>query len=159
MLIAAAIILFFVILQPQRPSQMCTRPYTYANTYSTGKNSSSVTFSYSNKVANDKRSLLTADKNGTFHTRGIYHTGHFPQSIISADFNNDGKVDVAVAHDDNICILLGDGSGTFESKQYYNADGGVVSFAVGDFNNDSKTDLAAVSLLEYKLLVFLNQCE
>ena len=80
-------------------------------------------------------------------------------SIVSADFNNDQKLDLAVGHTtDNIYIFLGDGSGAFEPNKWITTDGGAVSLTVGDFNNDNKPDLAAVIQKYNELLVFLNQC-
>ena len=97
--------------------------------------------------------------NGIFQNQSIYHVGRRPIYLVSADFNNDQKIDLAVAHEkDNICILLGDGNGIFEANGWVTTDGGAVSLTVGDFNNDNKPDLAAVIQKYNELLVFLNQC-
>jgi hypothetical protein len=77
-----------------------------------------------------------------------YSVGTFPYDIVTADFNEDGKLDLAVANSGgtNISVLLGNGDGTFESAVNYDAGAPNPAFlAKGDFNNDGKTDLAAAS--------------
>jgi FG-GAP-like repeat len=66
-----------------------------------------------------------------------------PGSIAVADFNHDGKLDLAVANEnsDNLSILLGTGVGTFEAAVNYPAGSSPASVAVGDFNRDGKLDL------------------
>jgi hypothetical protein len=72
-----------------------------------------------------------------------------PQSVAVADFNNDGKLDLAVTNwlSDNVSILLGNGNGGFKP-----AHGSPIavgqqpwSVAVGDFNHDGRPDLATAN--------------
>lgn len=78
-------------------------------------------------------------------------TGQYPEGIVAADFNGDGKIDLAVANggDGTVSILLGNGDGTFAPRVDYPAGfaGVLVPMAViaGDFNNDGKLDLAVGS--------------
>ena len=59
-----------------------------------------------------------------------------------ADFNGDGKPDLAVLTSTDVRILLGNGDGTFQaSTQVYTATF-AYSITVGDFNGDGKPDLA-----------------
>jgi len=62
--------------------------------------------------------------------------------IVVADFNGDGKLDLAVGRIPGpISILLGNGDGTFGAATSIPTTG-VASLAVGDFNGDGKLDLA-----------------
>jgi len=78
-------------------------------------------------------------------------------SIINADFDSDGKVDIAVASKSNgISILLGNGNGTFKDpKSFWANDEFTNSMIVSDFNKDGKIDLATTSLTSDSLLFFL----
>ena len=62
-----------------------------------------------------------------------------------ADFNADGKADLAVAHGDNVTIMLGNGDGTFKAKVDYSADLGSGGLVAADLNGDGKPDIAASS--------------
>ena len=78
----------------------------------------------------------------------------FIRSIAVGDFNNDGKLDVAVAadcrstqncSDGSISILLGNNDGTLTQSSQYTFNGFVLyanTLAVGDFNGDGNLDLA-----------------
>lgn len=67
-----------------------------------------------------------------------------PTDIISADFNRDGKPDVAAAdsRDGNIKVRLGDGAGGFGAASNFPVGDSPRSLALGDFNLDGKTDIA-----------------
>jgi hypothetical protein len=65
------------------------------------------------------------------------------RSIAAADFDRDGKLDLALS---NRMLMLGNGDGTFQDPQNYNLgtnDG--VSEVVADFNGDGKPDLAVAT--------------
>jgi uncharacterized protein (DUF2141 family) len=67
------------------------------------------------------------------------------QGVVAADFNGDGKLDLAinafVNGEQEIFILLGNGDGTFGAPAEYGPVG--ESYPVlGDFNGDGKLDLA-----------------
>ena len=57
---------------------------------------------------------------GTFSDMIPYLTGSHsgPVSVAVSDFNNDGRLDIAVANSgtDNIGVLFGNGNGTFSSQ-------------------------------------------
>jgi FG-GAP-like repeat/Cep192 domain 4/HYDIN/CFA65/VesB-like, Ig-like domain/Abnormal spindle-like microcephaly-assoc'd, ASPM-SPD-2-Hydin len=70
-----------------------------------------------------------------------------PLSVAAADFNRDGKLDLAVANElsNSVSILLGNGDGTFRTHVDYATDLGPQELVVGDFNNDGKLDLAVAN--------------
>jgi hypothetical protein len=70
-----------------------------------------------------------------------------PYAAVTADFNRDGRLDLAVANNgsNTISILLGNGDGSFQPAQNYATGAGPVSVAVGDFNGDGKLDLATAN--------------
>ena len=92
--------------------------------------------------------ILLGNGDGTFQTATNYPAGAYGlTSIALADFNEDGKMDLAViplgVEFGPIAILLGNGDGTFQAPiidSGFQSAGGVV---VGDFNGDGKPDLAS----------------
>ena len=72
-----------------------------------------------------------------------YSTGvnSYPYSVAVGDFNNDSRLDIAVANSgiDNVGVLLGYGDGTFGRQTTYPTgyNSQPTSVAIGDFNNDS----------------------
>ena len=74
-----------------------------------------------------------------------YKLNDVPYGIVTADFNHDGNLDLAVAefYTGQVGILLGRGNGAFRSPRYFSVPG-ALALAVGDFNGDHKLDLAIV---------------
>jgi Bacterial Ig-like domain (group 3)/FG-GAP-like repeat/Abnormal spindle-like microcephaly-assoc'd, ASPM-SPD-2-Hydin len=74
--------------------------------------------------------------------------GTTPQGVAVADFNGDGKLDMAVANNGGgtVSILLGNGNGTFTTASTPSAGSGANWVAVGDFNRDGNVDLAVANL-------------
>lgn len=95
--------------------------------------------------ANWNYSVLLGNGDGSFQTPAYY-----PQSVQSggdqvvvADFNNDGKPDIAVSvGNQTLAVLLGNGDGTFAAATYW-YDAGVGPVGVGDFNGGGKLDILA----------------
>ncbi len=94
-------------------------------------------------------SILLGNGDGTFQTPGpTFAAGKGPISVVTGDFNRDGKLDLAVANrlDNTVSILLGNGDGTFQPHADYVASTqDVAGLAVGDFNGDGKLDLAVTN--------------
>jgi hypothetical protein len=55
---------------------------------------------------------------GFFAAGPVIDVGNEPHSVITADFNNDGHLDLAVSNrtDGTVSLLLGDGTGNFVSS-------------------------------------------
>jgi hypothetical protein len=74
-----------------------------------------------------------------------------PQAVVTADFNNDGKLDLATSNyddatgDGTLSVLLGNGDGSFQPARTSATGQYPFSLAVGDFNADGKGDLATAN--------------
>lgn len=88
----------------------------------------------------------TLQSQKTFSAGSRYGAGDGPNSVVSADFNGDGKVDLAVsnASDNTVAVLLGNGAGGFKLEQVYGVGHTPYTVLVGDFNGDGHADLAAI---------------
>lgn len=88
--------------------------------------------------------VLLGNGDGTFQPGVIYPTieGTGDSSIVTGDFNGDGKPDLAVVAV-GVTMLFGKGDGTFPTTAEYSANQTVI--AVGSFNGDGRTDLAGTT--------------
>ena len=87
--------------------------------------------------------IYLGNGDGTFKQPKSYPAGqcnstHCGPTLAVADFNGDGKPDLASPV---VTVLLGKGDGTFDHPTDYSADG-PVSVAAADFNGDGRMDLA-----------------
>ena len=91
----------------------------------------------------DSVSVLLGNGSGGFAAKLDHATGGRPLSLTVADFNRDGKPDVATANafGSSITVLLGSGSGTFASRKDYKTGWFADSIAAGDLNGDGIPDL------------------
>jgi hypothetical protein len=65
-----------------------------------------------------------------------------------ADFDHDGRLDVAVGNEDvagAVTVLLGQGDGTFGVRSRFGVGRGAPVLATGDLNADGLTDLASTN--------------
>lgn len=105
--------------------------------------------------------LFRGNGDGTFQSAQtmLLAGGSVPLSVVSGDFNGDGKPDLIVAFSpsDNtqpggIAVLLGNGDGTFQTPLNITLPGPIIqqivgsassaALAVADFNGDGKLDIA-----------------
>ncbi len=108
----------------------------------------------------------------TIPTAGLAFTeknivlGEGPNSIVTADFNEDGKADLAVSepcgtdtqcntYHGNVAILLGKGDGTFHAAPSPAVDQYPGALAVGDFNGDGKPDIAVLTYVGATVVILL----
>jgi hypothetical protein len=72
-----------------------------------------------------------------------YAAGSTPYGVVTADFNGDGKLDLATANynSNDVSTLLGNGDGTFQAARNYATGAYPGCIAAGDFNRDGKLDL------------------
>ena len=113
--------------------------------------------------------VLQNNGDGTFPTTTpaaseIYSTGASPLAIASADFNNDGFIDLVVPNSGNskVSVLFNNGSGGFTEKTDYNtgADSTAirpVSVIATDFNGDNFADIAVANFTSGNVSVLLNK--
>jgi len=112
-------------------------------------------------AGSDDVTILLGDGQGGFleASGSPVSAGGGPFSVATADFNGDGKIDLAVANYDsgNVSIFLGDGRGGFNEAMDspLAAGSNPASVAVGDFNGDGKTDLAVANHVSHNVTILL----
>lgn len=88
-------------------------------------------------------SILLGNGDGTFQPFMTLATGTTIHLLAAADFNGDGKLDLAACNEipSTISILLGNGNGTFQRSMDTPISGYCGNLAVADLNGDGKPDL------------------
>jgi hypothetical protein len=76
-----------------------------------------------------------------------YSADSLPYDIISADFNNDGKPDIAVANagEDTLSVIINSGNGNFSSTLNYKVGFNPWRVIALDLNSDGNIDLVTVN--------------
>jgi hypothetical protein len=97
--------------------------------------------------------ILLGNGDGTFQPEQIFAVGFFPDQVVVADVNGDGKPDLITVNQGggsgskypgSVSVLLGNGDGTFRQQHTFAISSGRVgnaSLAVTDLNGDGIPDL------------------
>ena len=88
-----------------------------------------------------------------------FAVGSNPTTVTNADFDADGKMDLAAQNlgSNTVSVRLGNGDGTFQDKQDYAVGSGPTSVTSADLNDDGKTDLAVSNQFSNTVSVRLGQ--
>jgi hypothetical protein len=79
-------------------------------------------------------------------------------SVLVADFNRDGKIDIVTGSEHGGAILLGNGDGTFQPEIRYTPEVAATLAVSADFNGDGAPDLA-VAGRDSSITLLINQAE
>ncbi len=128
--------------------------------YSTGTTQQSYSVTLADLRGDGRLDILTSNGDGSLSVllnngKGVYGTanvitgasGTEAASIAAGDFNNDGKLDIALTNygATAVNLLLGNGDGTFQAPIVTPSVINPVGFTAADFNHDGKLDLAISS--------------
>jgi hypothetical protein len=95
----------------------------------------------------------------------VYPVNGSPAGILAADFNGDGKRDVAALNvgdsstNGNVAILLGNGDGTLKAAANYPVGMNPTSMTWADFNKDGRADLAITNTTSANVTVLLGNAD
>jgi hypothetical protein len=140
-------------LYPQDvPSQIATGVFS-----ASGESDIVVTSAVSNEFR-----VFQGDGGGGFPvTHGPFATLS-ASAVVVADFNGDGKSDIAISRSSygDVSLQHGNGDGTFQSAQIYSegaAGANAYSAAIGDFDGDGFPDLALANYTDNSVAVLHNR--
>ena len=94
--------------------------------------------------------ILLGQGNATFTTGASISLASAAQYIyfvgavylVAADFNHDGKIDLAAANTQTAAVLIGNGDGTFKNPVFYGCGHPIIeAIGASDFNGDGNVDL------------------
>lgn len=114
----------------------------------------------------DNVTLFIGNGNGTFQTPGVSFSvlpgGLDPYSLVAADFDGNGSVDIAIGNisTSNITVFLNNGSGTFTEAPESPFPVGITAFEIditaADFNCDGAIDLATSNAGSDNVSILIN---
>ncbi len=107
-------------------------------------------------------SILLGNGAGAFGAPTTFSSGGTsPGTLAAADFNGDGKIDLAAVnqHEANVVILSGNGAGSFSPSASYESGASSPNFVTAaDLNSDGNSDLVIGHELPQKVSVLVNTC-
>ena len=109
----------------------------------------------------DNVSVLLSKGGGKFHSAALYAVGTQPYSIVTGDFNHDGKMDLATANSgsNNVSVLPGNGDGSFGAAVNYSVGKLPSSISTADFNHDGNLDLAVANHQDGTISILLGNSD
>ena len=107
-------------------------------------------------------SVLLGSSSGVFQAHQEYFVPGFAMAASSADFNNDGRTDIAVLNQttqnsngpDSISLLINHGDGTFSGRTDTPTGASPQGLAALDLNSDGKLDLVVTNSADNTFSVF-----
>ena len=112
-----------------------------------------------NEISDDVRVFLN-DGAGVYDSFTVYSFvgGGVPSPNEGADFDSDGKMDMAVgaSQSNNVRVILNDGSGGFQTASYYTTGNNNRGVAILDLNGDGRDDIATTARGASKVYTLLN---
>jgi len=92
--------------------------------------------------------ILIGNGNGTFGVPTLLSTYSWPSSIMVADFDGDGNLDLAITHvaaDPPVTVMQGNGNGTFQPESMVLAGSSPIAAVAADFTGNGRPDLAVLN--------------
>jgi FG-GAP-like repeat/Bacterial Ig-like domain (group 3)/Abnormal spindle-like microcephaly-assoc'd, ASPM-SPD-2-Hydin len=101
--------------------------------------------------------LGKGDGTFTFSKVTSFTLDYFPTSVLVADFNGDGVLDLAFSDLNGVEIALGNGDGTFTetAASPIPVPSELYSLKVGDFNHDGKVDIAGIDNYNDRIVLLI----
>ena len=91
-------------------------------------------------------SLALGNGDGTFSSGSTPNNAGCTSTLVAADFDGDGKLDLAMMGDGVSCFLAGKGDGTFQAPVSFTTDVANLGFPVSsDLNGDKSPDVVTAS--------------
>ncbi len=112
----------------------------------------------------DNIGIFLSNGSGTFSSQITYSTGLHsqPYSVAILDFDNDTRLDIAVANygSNSVGVFFGYGNGSFGSQLIFNTgfDSHPFGVVIGDVNKDGLTDIVATNNGYGNIDILFKQC-